>query len=85
MLATLAAISPVLWPSLLLLLVVILILTGRLVTRRVLQDVRADRDVRVAEAYATAAVWRQAYEVSEQARAESLETIACLIERIARD
>ena len=48
--------------------VVWLVLTDRLVTRRRLEDVREDRDARVAEAYALAAMWRQAFELERTAR-----------------
>ena len=52
----------------LLALVVLMVLTGRLVSRRVLEDVRRDRDVRVAEARALAEVWRQAWETERAVR-----------------
>lgn len=45
-----------------------LVLTGRLVPRSQLDDVRADRDKAVARADAETARWRSAYEYSEQAR-----------------
>jgi hypothetical protein len=48
----------------LLALVVWFILTGRLVPRSVLDDVRRDRDVRVAEAREEAAEWQAAAKVS---------------------
>ncbi len=37
------------------------ILTGRLVPRRILDDVRLDRDTRVAEKAAETAEWKEAY------------------------
>lgn len=46
--------------------VVWLILTGRLVPRSVLEDVRRDRDVRVAEAREEAAEWQAAAKVSTE-------------------
>lgn len=45
-----------------------LVLTGRLVPREQLNEVRADRDKAVARADAETARWRSAYEYSEQAR-----------------
>jgi len=48
--------------------VVWLLLTDRLVTRRRLEDVREDRDARVAEAHALAAMWREAFEFERTAR-----------------
>lgn len=45
-----------------------LVLTGRLVPRQQLDEVRADRDKAVARADAEVARWRSAYEYSEQAR-----------------
>ncbi|MFB7672958.1 hypothetical protein ACFC26_16270 [Kitasatospora purpeofusca] len=47
---------------------VMLILLGRLVPRSVLEDVRADRDARVAEALAERDAWRAAHDRSEEAR-----------------
>lgn len=46
--------------------VVWLILTGRLVPRSVLDDVRRDRDVRVAEAREEAAEWQATAKVSAE-------------------
>jgi hypothetical protein len=45
-----------------------LVLTGRLVPREQLNEVRADRDKAVSRADAEVARWRAAYEYSEQAR-----------------
>jgi hypothetical protein len=45
-----------------------LVLTGRLVPRDQLNEVRADRDKAVSRADAEVARWRSAYEYSEQAR-----------------
>lgn len=47
---------------------VYLILSGKLVPRRVVQDLREDRDKRVADAREQTSIWREAYQVSEQAR-----------------
>lgn len=47
---------------------VLLVLSGRIVPRRVVQDIRADRDARVKEAREQTAIWRQAYQTSEEAR-----------------
>jgi hypothetical protein len=47
------------------------VLTGRLVSRRVLEDVRTDRDARVAEARAEVDNWRAAY-LAEVERARVL-------------
>lgn len=47
---------------------VYLIFSGKLVARRVVQDIREDRDARVEEAREQTAIWREAYRVSEEAR-----------------
>lgn len=44
-----------------------LVLTGRLLPRSTLEDLRQDRDDRVAEARAETQVWREAYESSKRA------------------
>lgn len=44
-----------------------LVLTGRLVPRRILKDLREDRDDRLAEARSEAQVWREAYESAKRA------------------
>ncbi|WP_068925052.1 hypothetical protein [Planobispora rosea] len=56
-----------------------LVFTGRLVPRSTLEDVRADRDARVAEAAADADAWRQLYaseceahQMTRQAHAEEV-------------
>jgi hypothetical protein len=49
-------------------LVVLLILLGRLVPRSVLEDVRKDRDARVADAIAERDTWKEAHRESEAAR-----------------
>ncbi|NUS16301.1 MAG: hypothetical protein HOY69_33705 [Streptomyces sp.] len=48
--------------------VVLLILRGRLVPRSVLEDIRADRDARIAELAAERDSWRAAHDRSEVAR-----------------
>ena len=52
-------------------LVVLFILLGRLVPRSVLEDVRKDRDDRVAQIIAERDTWREAHQVSEKARQEA--------------
>lgn len=47
-------------------LVVLLILTGRLVPRSIVNDVRQDRDERVREARAETKVWREAFELARR-------------------
>lgn len=66
---------PVLVPSAygLLGLIVLAVLRGDLVPRRILKDVRQDRDERVAEARALAEVWRSAYEFEREANGQLLE------------
>jgi hypothetical protein len=48
--------------------VILLILAGRLVPRRVVSDIRSDRDDRIAEMREEVLTWRTAYETSEKAR-----------------
>ncbi|TXS39701.1 hypothetical protein [Streptomyces sp. t39] len=48
--------------------VVLLILTGRLVPRSTVEDVRADRDARLAELTSERDTWRDAHKESEVAR-----------------
>jgi F0F1-type ATP synthase membrane subunit b/b' len=71
--------------------VVLLILLGRLVPRSVLEDVRkdrdarvaeaiADRDARIAEAHAERDTWRDAHKESEAARIEAQSQVGELIE-----
>lgn len=63
---------PLLVPSAygLIALIVLAVLRGYLVPRRVLEDVRQDRDDRVAEARALADAWRQAYEFERDANGQ---------------
>jgi hypothetical protein len=49
-------------------LVILLLFTGRIVTRKQLQDVREDRDARVREARAESAAWQRAWELERDAR-----------------
>jgi hypothetical protein len=61
-------------------LVVLLILMGRLVPRSVLEDVRKDRDARVAEVIGERDTWRDAHRESEAARMESQAQVGELLE-----
>jgi F0F1-type ATP synthase membrane subunit b/b' len=61
-------------------LVVLLILLGRLVPRSVLEDVRKDRDARVAEVIAERDTWRAAHRESEAARIEAQNQVGELLE-----
>jgi len=57
-----------------------LILTGRLVPRRVVSDIRSDRDERIAEMREEVITWRSAYEKSEAAREVSSNQVGELLE-----
>ncbi|MFJ8657437.1 hypothetical protein ACIRNU_34505 [Streptomyces rochei] len=61
-------------------LIVLLILRGSLVSRAVLEDVRQDRDARVAELVAERDAWRAAHRESEAARIEAQNQIGELLE-----
>lgn len=61
-------------------LAVILVLTGRLVPRRNLEDVRKDRDARIEEARAEAATWRRAWELERDVRELQAKHIEELLE-----
>lgn len=61
-------------------LVVLLILRGSLVSRAVLEDVRKDRDARVAEILAERDTWREAHRESEAARMEAQAQVGELLE-----
>lgn len=61
-------------------LVVLFILLGRLVPRSVLEDVRKDRDARVAEILAERNTWRDAHRESEAARMEAQAQVGELLE-----
>lgn len=56
------------------------VITGKLVARSVLEDVRKDRDERVQDAVNTATIWHQALLVSEQARQVSAGQVNQLLE-----
>jgi len=60
--------------------VVLLVLLGRLVPRSVLEDVRTDRDTRLAELAQERDTWREAHAVSEEARREAQDQSAELLE-----
>lgn len=60
--------------------IVLLILRGRLVPRSVLDDVRADRDARLAELSAERDTWREAHKVSEEARHVAQDQVGELLE-----
>ncbi|WP_416520022.1 hypothetical protein [Streptomyces achromogenes] len=61
-------------------LIVLLILRGGLVSRAVLEDVRKDRDARVAELAAERDAWREAHRQSEAARIEAQNQVGELLE-----
>lgn len=61
-------------------LIVLLILRGNLVSRAVLEDVRKDRDARVAELAAERNAWREAHKESEAARIEAQNQVGELLE-----
>jgi hypothetical protein len=61
-------------------LIVLLILRGNLVSRAVLEDVRKDRDDRVAELVAERNAWRDAHRESEAARIEAQNQVGELLE-----
>ena len=61
-------------------LVVLLILLGRLVPRSVLEDVRADRDARLAEIAQERDTWRDAHKESESARQVAQDQVGELLE-----
>ncbi|MFF9287497.1 hypothetical protein [Streptomyces griseosporeus] len=61
-------------------LIVLLILRGNLVSRAVLEDVRKDRDDRIAELVAERNAWRDAHRESEAARIEAQNQVGELLE-----
>lgn len=61
-------------------LIVLLILRGNLVARSVLEDVRKDRDARVAELAKERDAWRDAHRESEAARIEAQSQVGELVE-----
>lgn len=60
--------------------VVLLVLTGRLVPRRSLEDARADRDARLAEWRQQVEQWREAYQIECRARQELAAQVDELLE-----
>jgi hypothetical protein len=48
--------------------IVVLVLTGRLVPRRTVDDLRADRDARILAAKEQTELWKHAYELAVQSR-----------------
>jgi thiamine biosynthesis lipoprotein ApbE len=60
--------------------VVLLILRGSLVSRAVLEDVRKDKDARIAEVLAEKNTWREAHRESEAARLEAQGQVGELLE-----
>ncbi|MFJ3043591.1 hypothetical protein [Streptomyces tendae] len=61
-------------------LIVLLILRGSLVSRAVLEDVRKDRDARVAELVDERNTWREAHRESEVARIQAQNQVGELLE-----
>lgn len=61
-------------------LVALLIFRGNLVPRSVLQDVRKDRDDRIAELVKDRDMWREAHRESEAARIEAQNQVGELVE-----
>ncbi|WP_042174572.1 hypothetical protein [Streptomyces sp. NBRC 110035] len=61
-------------------LIVLLILRGSLVARAVLEDVRKDRDDRVAELAKERDAWREAHRQSEAARIDAQNQVGELLE-----
>lgn len=61
-------------------LIVLLILRGHLVPRAVLEDVRKDRDARVAELVKELDTWRAAHRESEAARVDAQSQVGELVE-----
>lgn len=63
------------------------LMTGRLRTNRAVQEIREDRDVRVAEARQDAADWKEAFRVSEEARhnQDQISKEALELSRISED
>lgn len=61
-------------------LVVFLILTGRLVPRRQLEDLREDRDARLAAAERQVQTWQAAYEAAVMGRKTAQDHVSQLME-----
>lgn len=66
----------------LVLVAVTLVFSGKLVPRRVVEDIRADRDTRVAEAREQTQIWREAYQVSEAARMQQQDLLRQSLEGV---
>ncbi len=60
--------------------IVLLIIRGSLVPRSVLEDVRSDRDARIAEVLAERDTWRDAHKESEAARIEAQAQLGEMLE-----
>lgn len=63
-----------------LLLVVILVLLGWLVPRKVVKDIRDDRDARIVEARTETTNWQKAYQASDEARELQAQQLGQLLE-----
>ncbi len=61
-------------------LIVLMVLTGRLVTRKQLEDVRADKDAQITALIQERDTWREAHRVSEEARREAQDQAGELLE-----
>ena len=61
-------------------LIVLLILKGHLVARSVLEDVRKDRDDRIAQLIKERDAWQNAHKESEAARNEAMNQVGELVE-----
>lgn len=61
-------------------LIVLMVLRGQLVTRRQLEDLRADKDAQLTAEREEKATWREAHRVSELARQEAQDQSAELLE-----
>ncbi|MGY4960361.1 hypothetical protein [Streptomyces sp. 900105245] len=60
--------------------IVLMVLTGRLVTRRQLDDLRADKDAQIAAEREEKQTWREAHRVSEEARRDAQDQAGELLE-----
>jgi predicted methyltransferase len=61
-------------------LVVLMVLRGQLVTRKQLDDLRADKDAQIAAERAEKNTWREAHALSEEARREAQDQAGELLE-----
>jgi hypothetical protein len=64
----------------LLTLAIYLILSGKLVPRSVVEDVRADRDARIAAVQEDRDTWKEAYQISESGRDKQNSVLEILLE-----